>query len=153
MRDTKATASRVSACCAVRGGSRAEAVIGSSFAELRISWLLRAWQTKTSVDASMQHQKVDRLAERALRGWLKKNRRATIAWVTAPRRLVAANRYSAMVTNRVLPPKWISVILLPSLTNAEYLALLVSSFHCTGASATTFPFIEIRTWVSSADTA
>src|ERR1700722_3119006 len=71
----------------------------------------------------------------------------------APRRMVEANRYSAMVTNRVLPPKWISVILLSWLTNAEYLALLGSSFHCTGASAITFPFIEMRTWVSSAVTA
>jgi len=57
----------------------------------------------------------------------------------------SGTRYSEIVTNRVLPPKWISVILLPWLTNAEYFALLVSSFHCTGASATTFPFIEICT--------
>jgi hypothetical protein len=26
---------------------------------LRISWLLRAWQTKTSLHVSMQHQSVD----------------------------------------------------------------------------------------------
>jgi hypothetical protein len=83
----------------------------------------------------------------------KEKRRATIAMATAARRVCNGNCYSAMVTNRVLPPKWISVILLPSLTNAEYFALPVSSFHCTGASATTFPLIEIVTWVSSADTA
>lgn len=133
---------------AVRRTSKAEAGDESSLAELRISWLLRAWQTKTSVNDSIQHQIADYLAARVVRQRevRNKNRRATIPrHGTASRRLVAVNRYSAIVTNRVLPPKWISVILLFSLTNAEYFALPVSSFHCTGASATTFPFIEIRT--------
>ena len=145
---------RVSACCAVRGGSRAEAVVGSSLRRTTDIMAAASVANENFAGRFNAASKVDRLAELALRGWLKKTggQRSRIA-VTAPRRVVAANRYSAMVTNRVLPPKWISVILLPSLTNAEYFALLVSSFHCTGASATTFPFIEIRTWVSSADTA
>src|ERR1700733_16309749 len=128
--------------------------MGRTLTELRIPWLQRAWQTKTSLRVSMQHQTWMTWWSVYCAGSSKnKNRRAAIARATVPRRVVAADRYSEIVTNRVLPPKGISVILLPSLTNAEYFALAVSSFHCTGASATTFPFIESRTWVSSADTA
>jgi len=67
MLDAKATARQVTPHCVVRGGSQSEGVLESSSAELRISCLLRAWQIKTSVGVSMQHQNVDCLLGRALR--------------------------------------------------------------------------------------